>query len=60
MIACRPMVSASLFMMQPPANTSAVRASTYSPVIRDLSLAATTADNATNATMTMNFMTPRS
>ena len=34
MIACRPIVSASLFMMQPPANTSAVRASTYSPVMR--------------------------
>src|SRR5262245_51023351 len=30
--ACLPMVSASLFMMQPPVNTSAVRASTYAPV----------------------------
>ena len=30
--ACRPMVSASLFMTQPPAKTSAVRASTYVPV----------------------------
>ena len=31
-IASLPIVSASLFMMQPPVNTSAVRASTYVPV----------------------------
>src|SRR5882672_4316257 len=30
--ACLPIVSASLFMMQPPVKTSAVRASTYAPV----------------------------
>src|ERR671937_3054841 len=32
--ACLPTVSASLPMMQPPVKTSAVRASTYSPLIR--------------------------
>src|SRR6185312_17295801 len=30
--ACLPIVSASLLMMQPPVKTSAVRASTYSPL----------------------------
>ena len=50
--ACRPIVSASLFMMQPPANTSAVRASTYSPVMRPLSSADRDAAEITNAAMT--------
>ena len=57
-IAWRPMVSASLFMMQPPANTSAVRASTYSPVMRPLSSAdrLPAANRNAAATANANFM----